>query len=91
VLEVVEDHEEALVPQVTDERLANRLTRSWRRVQCTRDGRKYEPGVRERGEIDEVHAVLELIEQVCGDGQGQPRLPRATRPGERHQPGVSAT
>ena len=43
-------------------------------------------GIVERAQIDEPDAIGEVLQQIGGHLQRQPRLAHPTRSGERHQP-----
>ena len=86
VLEVVEDEQHPPHLQVRRKRLQQRLTGALPHTHRLRDRRNHKPRVGERRESHEQHAVGEVLDQLQSRLHGQPRLPRASRAGQRDHP-----
>src|SRR5262249_25273969 len=66
--------------------LVERTSRSLADIDHRRDGVEHEAAFGKRGELHEPDAVRKCLEQIGGDLQREPRLPRAAGTREREQP-----
>jgi len=83
VFEVIQQQEEALALQMTAKALGHRLARPLLHTEGLRDGRKYEPRIRDWRERNEEDAILEFLHELDGRAKGEARLTHATGSRER--------
>jgi hypothetical protein len=86
LLEVVEQQQDRSRPQVLLDGVHDRAVIDVPHAEDLRDGRRHERRVRDRGQLDQEHPMLEVVQEVGGDLEAQARLPRPARPRERHEP-----
>jgi hypothetical protein len=86
VLAVVQHDEQALVDARGHEHVDERTAGLFLDAQRARHRLHDEAGVRDRGQLDEPHAVRIVVEHVRGKLQREPRLADAARADQREQP-----
>ena len=88
LLAVVHDEQHLLVGQRVDHPRADGPAGSLVQPQCARDLAEDQPGVLDRGQVDEDDAVGEARRRLAGHREGEPGLADARRAGEGEQPRV---
>ena len=74
VLEIVEDEQHALVPQVFSDDVAHIAAGHFGEAEGTGDGRKDKRGVGERAERHREHAMREVVKELRGRSEREARL-----------------
>ena len=85
LLEVVEHEQAGIVSQPSRDRLDERHVGGFLDAEHARDRRAHDFGVADRGQVDEERSA-ELSSELRGRSEGEPRLARAARAGERYEP-----
>ncbi len=85
LLEVVEQEEQFFVGELLDRRVYERAFVPLLDVERARDLRQRESGVGRGRQLDEQGSALELAFERFGQREREPRLPGASRPGQREQ------
>ena len=85
VLEVVEQQQQALVAQELLQLGDKRLAAGFPYPQCLGHGADDESGIANRHQVDEVHAIDEVFDQIGRHLHAQAGLANATGASERHQ------
>ncbi len=86
VLAIVENDQHLPVPYEPRQRFADGTSGLLLHPHYGCDGLRHESRIGERCELDQPHAVREIVHQPPSDLQRQPRLADAADTGERHQP-----
>ena len=82
VLAIVEHQQEALGPQLGGQRVFAGPARLLPDAKAVHHRRHQQPGVGERRQLHQPDAVREVVDQLRGGLQGQPRLAGASRTGQ---------
>ena len=83
---VVEHQEQALRGEELDKSLQHRLVPDLPHADRAGDCGHDKGGIGQGGQIDEEDAIRVVVEGGCPDGDGEPRLARAARAGQRNEP-----
>ena len=84
VLAVVQRQQQPPRPQRVGQRIEQRAPGFLLDADDRRHPRHHQLGLAQVAELDEPHPVRELAGQLGQDPKGQPRLPDAARPAQRH-------
>ena len=83
VLAVIQNEQELTIAQIFEKGVANRSLRALSDTDGGRDRLRHQIGVRERRQINQPHAVGELVHEIPREPHRQPRF--SNPPGARHR------
>jgi hypothetical protein len=87
--EVVQNEQHVLGGENVRERVKVGLPEPLAYPECTGNGGNNEVGIRQRGKIDEDHAIVERTPEVCGALEGEAGLAGPSCPCNRHQADIA--